>query len=1021
MYHSIKRGLVASITGVIMVATGFVALPANASGNSYVIDCAITPGPEWQTIESGNFYGYQDIYLGGTQAETISVTIQNCEYHLVNDNNGYSYNEYVGTEGSGTYELTIPVDGLGDLRGYNVWGNPSQTTFIYNIWNSVDPNYVAPSFTITDSETSEPLQNLTGEVGTPLNKSYDIALVGEGWQFGQPGKGWSYSFSWRPDSGVEYDLVLNGAFGEAQSFTMNATGTPTQGYYRDQQLMISDDNGQTFTYLFKLAIDGNGVTNIVSNPGAFTYGDPVLPSGKNELFIGSSFPSLYAVNPADSSRVAIVPPMEHDLYKVVTENNGATTYSFSTGDLFTDETYGRIRANVTVALSDSAYTYTVDTYSYDWEGEPVEVEVQLDVPLAAGVNYTSMYTNAGTKAILPNSTRQPFVVFTGGNSAPIVDEDNGTLTVYNDSAETSILVLEFFDYTGCPTISEMVTVYNAGSLTTTGYNSEIECVIPDGLSFAGESLRFDQGYVTVDGVTGSLRNQITGTSNIGSGLAVGDYIDYIDVLTVNGIQYNAILTVTGMNGSYDNEPGDNRIDRVDDHTSTTENNPRIRTDLTYDDSEGDRYVEYSLFFYAAEDANKTPIEISEALLNVYDIDHHQYLQVNNVASYVLSQDSALTATQGEGVWRFEDAAGNDSESTDESRVKVNLATFTTLTLRLGVSSGDPDEGGASYSLDFSEGTTWLIPQAEPSTEEYEPAPTTGFTVTADAESIGEGEIVNFTTNAAMDRLVAIFIDGVFAGSGPLFAVSEGLPWDAFGSCEAQTFVLRIYDEVAGEVESRSVEFSEAYAATISVSLLAGTTGECATEPTPEPTPTPTPTPEPTPTPTPTPEPTPTPTPTPEPTPTPTPTPAPVVIEYDLELLAEIGDNSEGAEAGYSAKGLLSGSTWTLTLRSTPQVLATGITPASGIISGTVVIPAGLEAGWHSLTLTGTDLNGNPISDVVWFEVDAAGIIIAEAERLADTGSKLNELMLGLAGGIATIVMGLMLLAIRRRNEDLVQG
>ncbi len=33
MYNRIKRGLIASLTGMFMIATSFVALPANANGN----------------------------------------------------------------------------------------------------------------------------------------------------------------------------------------------------------------------------------------------------------------------------------------------------------------------------------------------------------------------------------------------------------------------------------------------------------------------------------------------------------------------------------------------------------------------------------------------------------------------------------------------------------------------------------------------------------------------------------------------------------------------------------------------------------------------------------------------------------------------------------------------------------------------------------------------------------------------------------------------------------------------------
>lgn len=103
----------------------------------------------------------------------------------------------------------------------------------------------------------------------------------------------------------------------------------------------------------------------------------------------------------------------------------------------------------------------------------------------------------------------------------------------------------------------------------------------------------------------------------------------------------------------------------------------------------------------------------------------------------------------------------------------------------------------------------------------------------------------------------------------------------------------------------------------------------------------------------------------------------VVIDSSLSLNQPVGSNIADTGADYAAEGLQEGSEWTLTLRSTPQVISQGTVDATGVIGGTATIPAGLEAGWHSLTLTGTDVNGDPISSVVWFELSADGTILAE--------------------------------------------
>ena len=161
---------------------------------------------------------------------------------------------------------------------------------------------------------------------------------------------------------------------------------------------------------------------------------------------------------------------------------------------------------------------------------------------------------------------------------------------------------------------------------------------------------------------------------------------------------------------------------------------------------------------------------------------------------------------------------------------------------------------------------------------------------------------------------------------------------------------------------------------------------------------------------------------------------PVVIDANLGLNIPVGGNINGAGADYSAEGLQDGSAWTLTLRSTPQVIASGIATASGIISGTALIPAGLEAGWHSITLTGTDVNGSPVSKVVWFEIAADGTVLAEQDAeptpaptpepaantegtLPHTGFAGADFLFGslaaLGSGIAILMFG----AYRRREES----
>lgn len=140
---------------------------------------------------------------------------------------------------------------------------------------------------------------------------------------------------------------------------------------------------------------------------------------------------------------------------------------------------------------------------------------------------------------------------------------------------------------------------------------------------------------------------------------------------------------------------------------------------------------------------------------------------------------------------------------------------------------------------------------------------------------------------------------------------------------------------------------------------------------------------------------------------------------DLGLEVPVGGIVAGSESFYVADGLLVGANWTLTVRSTPQVIASGTVPVNGSIGGLATIPAGLESGWHSLTLVSTDYAGNSVSKVVWFEISANGTLVAtsntEPSGLAYTGS---NIALTAGGAIALLVAGagVMLVARRRKVE-----
>jgi uncharacterized repeat protein (TIGR02543 family) len=94
----------------------------------------------------------------------------------------------------------------------------------------------------------------------------------------------------------------------------------------------------------------------------------------------------------------------------------------------------------------------------------------------------------------------------------------------------------------------------------------------------------------------------------------------------------------------------------------------------------------------------------------------------------------------------------------------------------------------------------------------------------------------------------------------------------------------------------------------------------------------------------------------------------------LNLDMAAGTTVANSTVDYAASGLQSNSAWTLIVRSNPQTIASG-TFNGGLLDGSAQIPSGLEAGWHSITLTGIGASGNTISQAVWFEVSSSGTLI----------------------------------------------
>jgi uncharacterized repeat protein (TIGR02543 family) len=103
-------------------------------------------------------------------------------------------------------------------------------------------------------------------------------------------------------------------------------------------------------------------------------------------------------------------------------------------------------------------------------------------------------------------------------------------------------------------------------------------------------------------------------------------------------------------------------------------------------------------------------------------------------------------------------------------------------------------------------------------------------------------------------------------------------------------------------------------------------------------------------------------------------PEPVAASLALELDLVVGQAAAGATLTASGEGLREGSEFTVILRSAPVELVRETLDASGAFSATAVLPAGLTAGAHTVTLAAVAADGTAMSRIAYLTVNTSGIV-----------------------------------------------
>ena len=140
-----------------------------------------------------------------------------------------------------------------------------------------------------------------------------------------------------------------------------------------------------------------------------------------------------------------------------------------------------------------------------------------------------------------------------------------------------------------------------------------------------------------------------------------------------------------------------------------------------------------------------------------------------------------------------------------------------------------------------------------------------------------------------------------------------------------------------------------------------------------------------------------------------------VIDLELELILDQSIQGGGLSVPVEGAGLLPGADYTVTLRSNPVVIGTGIVDENGGFAASYPIPANTPDGGHSVTVDSLDTEGNPVSAVGYFNLEG-GIVSGISDTtpfttaLPATGNSAMPLVI-VASGLV-LAGGLML---RRRS------
>ena len=143
---------------------------------------------------------------------------------------------------------------------------------------------------------------------------------------------------------------------------------------------------------------------------------------------------------------------------------------------------------------------------------------------------------------------------------------------------------------------------------------------------------------------------------------------------------------------------------------------------------------------------------------------------------------------------------------------------------------------------------------------------------------------------------------------------------------------------------------------------------------------------------------------------------------DLALDLQVGAEFDGASTVITGGNLQPSSDFDLTMHSDPIVIYQGRTDSSGNFSETVTIPTeACLVGVHELTLTGIDVDGNPVSDTKYVELgynceilQLSDEAIVASAGMPDTGASVRTTIIVSVSAAVVFAFAFFVYASRRK-------